>query len=204
MTKFNQSIQPVLRAARFLLMVLLLSITAVTVTAASGILEYRPVADASVSEAFPNMNDGSANTLSVNSGPEMVSYIRFDVGDFETIEEVKLQLHVKFDSPTGFALHTVDENDWEELEITYNNAPPVGNVIYTSGPVLAGTVVEIDITPYVASGSEISLALTGLDANLIKFGSRESETYAPRLIVEGDSEPGRCGVGVCLPTRQKR
>ena len=103
------------------------------------ILTLNPEADAYVDEDHPDENKGSDDRLKIKAeaGKKRISYLRFDAKDLSgNVSKALLYLFAKKDSNAGFEVYTVveDKDPWGEYTITYNNAPPLGEMIAYSGP----------------------------------------------------------------------
>ena len=151
------------------------------------VANFHPVADAYVDEDHPDENKGSDDRLKIKAeaGKERISYLRFDAKDLSgNVSKALLYLFAKKDSNAGFEVYTVveDKNPWGEYTITYNNAPPLGELIAYSGPTRNDTWTAIDVTSLVTGPGVFSLALveTGKEN---EFVSREKD-QAPLLVVE--------------------
>ena len=103
-----------------------------------------PVADAYVSNETARTrktNYGSALELKAASGPELRSYLRFNVtGLSGVVTSARLRVFSNVTSSVGFDVRGVTQNDWNESTITWRNAPGISSSITaSSGPLSAGT-----------------------------------------------------------------
>jgi len=80
--------------------------------------------------------------------------------------------------------NSVSNNTWTETRLTYNNAPPLGTSLGSSGAVSTGVWFTIDITPYITGNGTYNLALTTPGSTAISLASRQSGANAPQLIIE--------------------
>jgi hypothetical protein len=167
---------------------LLVSLPDATATGAT--FRFTPSADAYVSALRPTANFGSANELLTRSRPKTKrSYLRFDATSVSgTVARATLQLYSKDRSATGYEIRAVADHVWREQTITYNDAPPPGPVLATARRVLARTFTSVDVTPLVSSAGAgagaVDLVVTTADDSGLRFSSRESGEFAPRLVVE--------------------
>lgn len=156
------------------------------------VFTFNPVADAPVREERPDSNLGGFYQLKAWASPENISFLRFDVQNLDApVTAATLRLYTLDSSASGIAVQAVADNSWNEMTITYNNAPPAGSVINTSGAMAAQSWVEVDVTSTVTGEGVFSLAVTTADTNLLRFFSKEG-TYAPELVIEtgsGSSTP---------------
>ena len=153
-----------------------------TFTATGGSTTLAPVADAEIRSNKPTKNFGTLPTLAVRNGA-LRSYLRFNVPTLSgTVTAAKLRLFVADASTAGGSVFTVG-NNWTETGITWNNAPPIsGNPLGTAGAVAMGTWVEFDVTSAITSGTPVSFAVSGGNANAVEYSSR-SGTQAPQLVI---------------------
>lgn len=159
------------------------SVSATTPPAPSSVT-FAPVADSYVNESSPTSNYGSSTQLRTDGSPLVNSYLRFDVeGLSAAVTQAKLRIYANTSSSTGYDVRSVADLTWNEMTLTYENAPAFGSVIAASGPFASGAYIEVDVTSLVSGNGLLSLALTGPGATAVSFGSRESTT-PPQLIVE--------------------
>ena len=145
---------------------------------------FNAVADSTVFSNRPDRNWGSSIQLRLDAAPTANSYLRFDVqGLTGTVNSATLRLFVDTTSSAGFTAHEVAANSWVEGDITFSNAPVIGEGINISGATTSGSYVEVDVTSYITGNGLVSLALTTMDTSLIIAQSREGAN-PPELIVE--------------------
>jgi hypothetical protein len=108
-------------------------------------------------------------------------YIEGVIGN---VSRATLLIYANSASSTGFTAHSVSDNEWTELIINYDNAPPMGSALGSTGPFSAGTLVRIDVTPYITGNGIYSLGLTTPSNTAISLASSESGANAPQLIIE--------------------
>jgi hypothetical protein len=110
--------------------------------------------------------------------------LRFTVQGLNgTVTRVTLRIFANSGSNSGVAAIAVTNNTWTESTINYNNAPPLGSSLGSSGSVTAGTWISIDITAYITGDGTYNLALTTPGSTAISLGSRQSSNI-PQLVVE--------------------
>jgi hypothetical protein len=100
------------------------------------------------------------------------------------VTRATLRVFANSASSLGCDANSVSDNTWSESTINYNNAPPVGNVLGSSGPFGAGVWINIDVTAYITGNGTYNLGLSTPSSTAISFASRESGTNAPQLTVE--------------------
>jgi hypothetical protein len=87
-------------------------------------------------------------------------------------------------SSTGYQVRSVANNAWLESTINYNNSPPVGGVLGSSGAITSGTWTSVDVTSFITGSGTFNLALTTSSTSPIDLVSREGGATAPKLVVE--------------------
>jgi hypothetical protein len=149
-----------------------------------GTFTFTPIADSYVNETSPTINYGSQTSLRTDGSPIIRSYLRFNVqGLSGNVTRATLRVFANTASSAGCSANGVSNNTWTESAINYNNAPPVGSALGSSGPFGAGVWINIDVTAYVTGNGTYNLALTPLGSTAISFASRQSSN-APQLVVE--------------------
>jgi hypothetical protein len=133
-----------------------------------------PVADSYVYASQPDQNFGSNAALRTDNSPLLRSFLRFDAQGVAGAGQVLLRVYAETANATGVDLHTVADSGWSESGITFNNAPAIGPVLASSGPVGAGSWVSFDVTSAVTADGPVSFALTSPSNTAIRFGSRSS------------------------------
>ena len=145
---------------------------------------FTPVADAFVNQSSAGTNYGTRTVLRTDS-PGIRSYARFNVANLSApVTRATLRLYAKDANAAGFEVRPVASTTWGETTITYSNAPAVGAVAATSGPVSAGAWFAVDVTSLVAGNGAISVALTTTSTVNTRYSSREAGAQAPQLVVE--------------------
>jgi len=166
--------------------VLVLAAPLSPVRAADGVVT--PVADSYVDAAAPGSNFGASSTLRTDGSPIQRTFIKFNVTGAGS--SAALRVYSTTDHP-GFRVHRVtgpNATTWGETTITYTNAPPVGEMVASSGPVTPGTWVTLDISPLVTGNGLVSLAITTASSKSISMDSRET-TRDPELVVPAPTSP---------------
>lgn len=143
-----------------------------------------PEADSYVNASNPGSNYGNSTQLRTDASPEIRSYLRFDAPLQGPVTSATLRVHASSNLSAGFEVRAVSDNGWGEDTITFANAPQTGSLIAASGPVSAGSYVDVDVTGYVTGSGLYSFALTPLSNTNLRLDSRENAT-PPELVVEG-------------------
>ena len=160
--------------------------SAVTFTPAPGnfMVSFTPSADVYVDSSNPGLNYGLKTTLRVDGSPFVNGYLRFNLNGLHgSVIQARLRIYANSASSSGIGALAVNDNNWDEAGITYNNAPSMGNIIGTSNPVAAGTWKEMDVTSLVSGNGLVSFGLKTAGSTAISFASRESGANAPQLVV---------------------
>jgi cell division septation protein DedD len=146
-------------------------------------VSFVPVADAYVYSEKPAANYGTSAKLRTDGNPDTRSFMIFDVQGIDgTVTRAILQIYANSASIAGYDVNRVGDSSWTELAITYSTAPPVEEIIGSSGPIVAATWTTIDVTDLVAGNGLLPLALTSTDNRAISLSSREGEN-PPELII---------------------
>ncbi|MCL4560218.1 MAG: DNRLRE domain-containing protein [Chloroflexi bacterium] len=146
---------------------------------------FTSFADAYVSKSNPNTNYGSTKKLYVDNSPVRRTYLRFVVSGLNGagVSSAKLRIYANSHSSSGFEVHALANNEWQEKTITYANAPAPGNLISKSGSFRSEQWVEIDLTQYIRGEGSFNFVLTTPSETDIALASRESGDHAPRLVL---------------------
>jgi hypothetical protein len=149
------------------------------------LLTFTPTADAYVDSANPTTNYGALTTLRVDGSPVIRSYLRFNVlGLSGPVTRATLRIFANSASSQGCTASGVSDNTWSESTINYNNAPPPGSALGSSGPFAAGVWISMDVTAYIVGNGTYNLALTTPGSTAVSLASRQSGANAPQLIIE--------------------
>jgi hypothetical protein len=155
-------------------------------------------ADAYVTSAMPNQNNGTATTIRVATG--INALLRFDLSTLPAgttgadIARANLRLAVN-GAPTAGSINVrAILVAWPETSVAFNNAPALGSIYYAAFPIIAqdaDNFVWIDVTTLVRDWVNGTLANNGLAlvANTstvnVRFDSRENQqtSHQPSLDV---------------------
>ena len=145
---------------------------------------FTPTADAYVKSDTPGGNFGTATSLRLRSGSQVVtSFLRFVVtGLVKPVVSAKLRLTVTDPGLAG-SVYSVSDWGWSENTITYASAPaPSGQPLSTLGSANAGQVVEFDLGSAITGNGTYAIAIAGGGSDPVFYGSRESGT-PPQLVL---------------------
>jgi PKD repeat protein len=148
-------------------------------------LTFTSTADSYVVQNKANNNYGSAKDLRIRSTSSQthIGYVRFDVGGLGgSVTSATLRLYVTDPSYDGGSVYLVS-NDWGESTITWNNAPAISTApLGSTGDVVTGTWVEVDVSAALTGNGSVSFALRSDASNSALYSSREG-TNPPQLVV---------------------
>jgi parallel beta-helix repeat protein len=174
---------------RTLALVLLALATTLAVPASpAGADTFAPEADSYVDASVPSTNFGTRITLRTDASPEVRSYVRFNVEGTADTSSATLRIFANTSNNLGFDVRAADSNDWGETTLNFGNAPSLGPVLDSSGPVTGGNWYEFDVSAALTGTGRVSFAITSASATATSLGSRESSN-PPQLIVPGTPPP---------------
>ena len=151
----------------------------------TGSTTFTPIADSYIDASSPSSNYGSLTTLRVDASPDVRSYIRFNVQGLNgTVTRATLRIFANSSSSQGFRAHALSDNSWSEGAINYNNAPPLGSVLGSSGSASSNTWKTVDVTAYVTGNGAFNFGLSTTGSTAFSLASRQSSANAPQLIIE--------------------
>jgi hypothetical protein len=155
-------------------------------TPATTAFTFAPVADAYISKPKPNSNFGASNMLRLYGGPLGASFLRFDVRDLpSTVVRVTLRLYANNPSISGYQVRAVTNNAWSESTLTYENSPPIGELIISSEPFDAKQWTNVDLTSLVRGNGMYSVVLITFNRAPFSLASRDAiPAYRPQLVVD--------------------
>lgn len=148
-------------------------------------LSFTPTHDASIKQAYPTSNYGTATKLEVDSSGEH-SLLMFTVSgsNGQLAQNAKLRLYIANSSPVGGDLYLTSTNTWSESTVTWNTAPAIsGSKIASIGTVKSGTWVEIDLTSVVKGDGTYSLRISTTNSDGADYNSRQASSNKPQLVV---------------------
>ena len=163
--------------------------TAVNPTATSGgtggTFTFTSVADSYVESSNPSTNYGSATQIRVDGSPDVRSYLRFNVqGLSGTVSSATLRVYANSAVTAGYDAHSLSDNTWVESVITYNNAPPLGGILGSSGNVNSNTWTSVNVSSYITGNGTYNLGLTTSGGTALSLASREAGANAPQLVIQ--------------------
>jgi parallel beta-helix repeat protein len=155
----------------------------VTTPSPSSSITLVPTDDTYVDSTQTTRNFGTSSALRIDGTPEKDAYLKFDVaGVSGTIASATLRIYAASGSSIGFDLGGVADSSWLEGSLTYQNAPPIGASLGSSGPFSSGAYIEIDVTGYVTGNGAVSFGITTPHTTAIRFDSSEGANQ-PELVI---------------------
>ncbi len=146
-------------------------------------LTINPVADAFVDQTNPGTNFGTAAQLRSDGSPIRRSYVRFNVqGLTGAVGKATLRVYANSALAGGYNVYRVGNNSWSESTINYSNAPLLGMLLGSSGPVAANTWTSVNVTLDLIGNGTFSLAIVNPSATALSLASRESPNK-PELVI---------------------
>jgi hypothetical protein len=165
-------------------------LASVTLRVLPRVVSFEAAADVHVDAEQPDRNFGSDTLLLVDASPRRQTFLRFVVTGTAglSVERAVVRLTVSgtsaSDSDTGGTLHAMSDTDWQETAVTYLTRPAIDGPAYgTAGRVVAGQVVEFDVTPAVPGDGRLTFALVTPSSDAAKYRSREAVGGRPTLVV---------------------
>lgn len=197
-----KKISAILMALTLLVVYAVLPVRATSRSYAGSVFTVNPDADTYVNSSNPDTNYGSSTQIRVDGLPIVRSYLRFNIqGLSDTVTKATLRVYANSFSSYGYDVHAVSDNTWDEASITYNNAPPLGNMLGSSGSFSGGVWTSVDVTTYVTGNGTYTLELDTPSSTAISLASRESGNNAPQLIIETQVGTGSTPTATQAPTQ---
>src|SRR5215211_7954911 len=173
-----------------LIVLLLLTASAESAAALSSAQElaqspsiFTPVADTYVIATSPTKNYGSRISLKADASPLEHIYLKFNVQGVGVASSAALRIYAESDAPLGLEVHAVSNTTWTENQINWNNAPAIGSLVATIGPMQTGNWYMVDVSSAISGDGLVSLALTNPSSSSAtitsKEGSHPAELYVP-------------------------
>lgn len=168
---------------------------------ASTTLTFTPVADSYASQSSPTKNFGDTRSLRVDGLPLVHTYLRFDVSGISgPVSKVTLRIYANSVSSHGFTVDRVADNNWLEKEITFENAPAIGEQIGSSNGFPSKSWVSVDVTSMLSSDGTVSIALLGVDQQAVNLAAREDHDQKPQLVVDVADNGNPTATGTTAPS----
>lgn len=158
------------------------------------VIAVKPVADSRVSLKYPDRNDGSYSSISMDGGASAMQdesysmiYLKFRLPKIPG-KPIAAMLHLKCLGPGSRDAGNIylAPNDWDENKITYRNHPAPTRRIGKIGKVGEKASIERQLA-LSFDDEEISILLRPTSTDGIRYGSRESQR-SPELVIAYDPE----------------
>ncbi len=159
----------------------------VTTPAVPSSATIQPVADTWVSATLPSANNGASTQLRMDASPDIRSYLKFDIPALSgPVTKATLRIYANTGQLTGYDIHQTGDSSWDQMAVTYNNAPSFDPaVVGSSGPVTAGTWTQVDVTPLITGPGPVSIALTTTNSSALSLASLEAGgALIPQLVLD--------------------
>ncbi|TMM30030.1 DNRLRE domain-containing protein [Polaribacter aestuariivivens] len=144
--------------------------------------------------SYKNDNFGSASSLQIRqkngNGLKRYGYLMFDVSTVSNITSATLRFYNTGSNGT-VNIYEVDDDNWNENNITWNNKPSIGNYI-TNVSFNGNGFYDVDVTNFVINeksaedDNKVTLGIKGSTDNYMTISSKEG-TNAPVLIINGSA-----------------
>jgi pectate lyase len=147
-------------------------------------LTFAPVADATVKLDEPTSNFGQVEYLEVDADSREDFLMKFTLAGLGGPPSRAVLRLWAISSSHGGDFRRVTDQSWTETGVTWNTAPPAGDLIASLNPVSGGGV-EVDVTPLIAGDGTVSLRVSNPSSSGMRYRSREASTQdqRPQLVV---------------------
>jgi hypothetical protein len=158
----------------------------ITVPGQATSMAFAPAADTYVNSNNPASNYGKSPFMRINSDPDIHGYMRFIVSglDGRPVASAKLLIYANNSTKDGINITTIADGNWDEMKVSYDQAPAIGSVLASSGEIAAGSWITLDLTQFVTGEGIYNIGITTTGTRAANLATRESGIYAPQLIVE--------------------
>ncbi len=162
------------------------------------VFTFTPVGDTHVKSSRLGSNYGDSDFMRLRrSTTRYNAYLKFQVSGLQgAVRSAVLRLFVTDASNDGGTLSSVSNNyvdssgPWEELGLTWQNAPPITDSALSSVSDLSiGAWAEFDVAKAVNGNGIVSFGLVSNSSNSARYSSREG-SQAPQLVIETIVTPG--------------
>ena len=130
--------------------------------------------------------------------------IKFQVDGLagRAVTRATLKLHNVSSSDIGGYFYRVNDQNWEEESVTWNNAPAHDNTLVASlGAVTTGTWYAVDITPLITTDGTYSLRVSSTSTNGADYSSKEgANPPLLEIVVENTSTATATETATATPT----
>jgi len=163
-------------------------------------LQFHPMDDAMVHEAYPTKNSGHAAYVEVDrreEGGEQEAYLKFNVtGVSGLIKEAKLYMtaaDIPFaDSDESGLPYLVSDTTWSETSINWITRPPPHSTPIPSNKKMVvekNQTVVFDLTSAISKDGLYSFAIRSGSTNGVAYNTKESQEKKPVLVITWEKQP---------------
>lgn len=174
---------------------LLLTASAESAAALSSTLElaqtpsvFTPAADTYVLSNQPTKNYGSRSSLKTDASPLENIYLKFNVQGVGVAPSAALRFYAETSNSVGLNIHSVSNTTWSETQVTWNNAPQIGPIVASTGPIQAGNWYLVDVSSAVSGDGLVSFAITNPHTTGATITSKEG-SHPPELYIPVPASP---------------
>src|SRR3954453_7386139 len=162
-------------------------------------LTFTPTDDATIIQASPTTNSGTATTLQTDGSPIKDFLMKFNVSGIgtSTVSSASLRMFVADSSAAGGVVRPTTSNTWNEGSVTWSTAPfSASSPTATIPKVTTGTWITVDVTPFVSSDGVLSLRISSTNSDGADYVSKEGiAANRPQLIINTGTGGGGGGGG---------
>jgi hypothetical protein len=152
---------------------------------------FAPLDDASIYNAYPSNNYGSAATINVDNSPIQHFLIKFQVDGLggRQVTKATLRLYNINESSKGGDFYRVLDQSWTEETVNWNNAPASDATMVASlGTVAVGNWYSLDLTSFITSDGFYTFRVTSTSTNGADYSSKEGAN-PPQLEIIVSNDP---------------
>lgn len=150
-----------------------------------------PVAeDSFIAKGAPTSNFGTRLTLQNDASPVRDILLKFNVTGIgtRTVTAASLKLYNREGAPSGGTVYSALSSDWTETSVNWNNAPPLGTLITSIGPVSGTSTVPVlytlDITGAVSGDGSYTFRIPGTSEDSADYAAKEGVvSHRPELVL---------------------
>ncbi len=157
---------------------------------------FGPTEDSYVDNSRPTRNYGRRSQLRVDSSPLRTAYLKFSVQGAGPQTSAVLKVFAET-SGDDLVLYEVADTTWQETTLTAANAPVVGAMIDTVGPISGANMYAFDVSSVVTGDGVYSFAVRSTGTTTIRLSSSEGQN-SPQLLVPAPPSPSPFQVTINL------
>jgi hypothetical protein len=136
------------------------------------------VADGDV-DVSPVVRSTAGDKIHIDGSPVRHGYVHFDLSGTNGATHATLRIYGRSDQAVGFDVRATGA-DWTESDIRWANAPAPGELLGSSGPVVANTAYTFDVP--ISGDGPVAFELETANTRAIALGTSEgSPAEAPTL-----------------------